>query len=124
RAALSSLSSPRSPSPPIPWTPVHPTYLSGTSTHALHRGHLAVSRPVGPSTFRMAFRITTSAGLRTRRVARQVGQRPRSWLISMVGKIPIVDRYCQEYPGRGLKRVVTREKQEGHMSLRLGDTAP
>jgi hypothetical protein len=68
----------------------YPTYFRGTSTQALHRGHLAVTRPLGPSTFRMAFRITTSSGLRTRRVARQVGQRPRSWLISTVGgKYPL-----------------------------------
>src|SRR4029077_4960310 len=33
--------------------PLYPTYFRGTSTHALHRGHLAVTRPLGPSTFRM-----------------------------------------------------------------------
>src|SRR5713101_4883995 len=32
----------------------HPTYRRGTRTHALHRGHLAVTRPVGGSTFRIA----------------------------------------------------------------------
>src|SRR5215831_8372524 len=65
----------------VPWGRAYPTYLSGTSTQALHRGHFAVTRPVGASTRTMALRMTTSSGLRTKRVTRQTGQRPRSSLI-------------------------------------------
>src|SRR2546427_1090067 len=38
---------------------VYPRYRSGTSTHDLHRGHFAVTRPVGASTFGIALWITT-----------------------------------------------------------------
>src|SRR5262245_35320170 len=85
----------------VPWVRAYPTYLRGTSTQALHRGHLAVTRPVGASTRTIALRITTSSGLRTRRVTRQTGQRPRSSLISTADactemKIHNADRNCQE----------------------------
>ena len=61
-----------------PWVRAYPMYLNGTSTQPLHRGHFAVTRPVGASTLTMAFRMMTSSAVRSTRVTRQIGHRPRS----------------------------------------------
>src|SRR6266446_9307132 len=53
----------------------HPTYRRSTRTHALHRGHLAVTRPVGGLTFRIALLMTTSFWSFTATCALQTGQR-------------------------------------------------
>jgi peroxiredoxin len=102
----------------------YPTYLSGTSTQPLHRGHFAVTRPVGASTLTIALRMTTSSGLRTRMVTRQIGQRPRSCVIWMAD----VCRTSKYLLSIGIVKnnvvVDKRLQKEGFMSLRLGDTAP
>src|SRR5882762_9902892 len=54
---------------------LYPRYRSGTSTHDLHREHLAVTRPVGESTFKIALWITTSSCSLTTTLARQTGHR-------------------------------------------------
>jgi hypothetical protein len=58
-----------------PWLPrAHPMYRSGTSIHDLHRGHFAVTRPVGVSTLMIALRIVTSPAARTTTLSLHTGQ--------------------------------------------------
>src|SRR5207249_7108976 len=54
---------------------ISPVYRKGTCTHALHRTHLAVTRPLAGSTFRIALWMTTSFWSATTTFARQTGQR-------------------------------------------------
>src|SRR5258708_25360314 len=53
----------------------HPMYRRGTSTHALQRGHLAVTWPEARSTRRIAFFTTTSLGPATTILVAQTWQR-------------------------------------------------
>src|SRR5882672_273599 len=54
---------------------ISPVYRRGTWTHALHRAHLADTRPVAGSTFRMALWMTTSFWRATTTFALQTGHR-------------------------------------------------
>src|SRR6266576_1175757 len=78
-----------------------PVYRSGTCTHALHRAHLAVTRPVGKSTLMMALWITTSSWSATTTLARHTGQRSDiacspCVLMPIDGKLHIVDQDGKE----------------------------
>src|SRR5262245_50056954 len=54
---------------------ISPVYRRGTWTHALHRAHLAVTRPVEDSTLMIALWMTISLCRVTTTFARQTGQR-------------------------------------------------
>ena len=107
-----------------PWVRAYPMYLNGTSTQPLHRGHFAVTRPVGASTLTMAFRMMTSSAVRRTRVTRQIGHRPRSgalWTADACTGIKYLLSIGIVKSNLGVDKYL---KQEGFMSLRLGDIAP
>jgi hypothetical protein len=99
-------------------------YLNGTSTQPLHRGHFAVTRPVGASTLTMAFRMMTSSAVRRTRVTRQIGHRPRSGVLWSVDACTETKYLLPIEIVKNNLGVDKHLKQEGFMSLRLGDTGP
>src|SRR6266850_6108810 len=70
---------------------ISPVYRRGTWTHALHRAHLADTRPVAGSTFRMALWMTTSFWRATTTFALQTGHRR-----DVVGSVLVVISAARE----------------------------
>lgn len=60
---------------PLPFAAGYPLYANGTSTHALQRGHLALTWPVAALTRRMAFLTINPSSLGTTILVRQTGHR-------------------------------------------------